>query len=64
MAGTILAAMLTSATHAADDLNRPLKEFRPGAVWPDNHGVHINAHGGGVLYHHCRLARCHRSPCS
>jgi hypothetical protein len=25
--------------------------FRPGAIWPDNHGVHINAHGGGVLYH-------------
>ena len=23
--------------------------FRPGTVWPDNRGVHINAHGGGVL---------------
>lgn len=22
-----------------------------GAIWPDNNGVHINAHGGGVLYH-------------
>lgn len=25
--------------------------FRPGAVWPDNQRVHINAHGGGVLFH-------------
>jgi hypothetical protein len=24
--------------------------FRPGEAWPDNNGVHINAHGGGVLY--------------
>jgi hypothetical protein len=23
--------------------------FRPGEIWPDNHGVHINAHGGGIL---------------
>jgi beta-xylosidase len=26
-------------------------EFRPGDLWPDDHGVHINAHGGGVLWH-------------
>lgn len=26
--------------------------FEPGAaVWPDDQGVHINAHGGGVLFH-------------
>lgn len=30
---------------------RPGKSFRPGELWPDNHGVHINAHGGGVLFH-------------
>lgn len=23
--------------------------IKPGAVWPDDRGVHINAHGGGVL---------------
>lgn len=23
--------------------------FRPGEIWPDNNGVHINAHGGGIL---------------
>lgn len=25
--------------------------FVPGAIWPDDQGVHINAHGGGVLVH-------------
>ena len=25
--------------------------LRPGGVWPDDHGVPINAHGGGVLFH-------------
>ncbi|QGY43696.1 family 43 glycosylhydrolase [Maribellus comscasis] len=26
------------------------KSFKPGEVWPDDNGVHINAHGGGVLF--------------
>ncbi|MFT4202647.1 MAG: glycoside hydrolase family 43 protein [Chitinophagaceae bacterium] len=25
--------------------------FHPGEIWPDDKGVHINAHGGGILYH-------------
>ena len=25
--------------------------FYPGQVWTDNNGVHINAHGGGILYY-------------
>ena len=29
----------------------PIKFFYPGAIWPDNNGVRINAHGGGVLFH-------------
>lgn len=24
--------------------------FTPGELWTDNNGVHINAHGGGILY--------------
>lgn len=24
--------------------------FTPGEIWQDNKGVHINAHGGGILY--------------
>ena len=26
-------------------------DFRPGEVWRDDHGVAINGHGGGVLFH-------------
>jgi hypothetical protein len=25
--------------------------FRPGQIWPDNEGRHINAHGGGRIYY-------------
>jgi hypothetical protein len=28
-----------------------LTAFEPTKVWPDNNGVHINAHGGGILYY-------------
>ena len=27
------------------------RSFKPGAIWPDNNGMHINAHGGGILFH-------------
>ena len=27
------------------------KAFYPGAIWKDNNGKHINAHGGGILLH-------------
>ena len=26
-----------------------LHSFRPGELWPDDYGIHINAHGGGIL---------------
>ena len=29
---------------------RTLTSFQPGQVWPDNRGIHINAHGGGILF--------------
>jgi beta-xylosidase len=29
---------------------QPYHQFTPGAVWKDNNGAHINAHGGGILY--------------
>jgi len=28
-----------------------LEKFFPGETWKDTEGVHINAHGGGILYH-------------
>ena len=30
---------------------RPAGSFTPGELWPDRNGVHINAHGGGILVH-------------
>jgi hypothetical protein len=32
-------------------LSQSAGTFRPGELWPDNNGVHINAHGGGMLFH-------------
>jgi len=34
---------------SSDVSNR--NSFKPGQVWPDNNSVHINAHGGGILFH-------------
>jgi beta-xylosidase len=28
----------------------PANSFRPGEIWPDDKGAHINAHGGGVWF--------------
>jgi hypothetical protein len=25
--------------------------IKPGQIWPDNEGKHVNAHGGGILYY-------------
>jgi len=38
--------LLSIIGHAQTKLN----SFSPGARWPDDKGVHINAHGGGILY--------------
>ena len=42
----LLAAALLSAAAALAGA-----AFHPGQLWPDNNGVHVNAHGGGLLYH-------------
>jgi beta-xylosidase len=31
-----------------------VKQFCPGELWLDDRGVHINAHGGGILHHEGR----------
>ena len=41
--------MAASATLAAGA--EPLRDFRPGEIWPDTSGVHLNCHGGGILLH-------------
>jgi unsaturated chondroitin disaccharide hydrolase len=29
---------------------KTVNDFRPGQIWADNNGVHINAHGGGMMF--------------
>lgn len=36
---------------ASGQTGEKASSFHPGELWPDNHGVHINAHGGGILFH-------------
>lgn len=40
---TVLAAPLYLAGQTS------IESIKPGEVWPDDKGVHINAHGGGIL---------------
>ena len=30
---------------------QPATPIRSGEIWPDDRGIHINAHGGGLLWH-------------
>jgi len=42
---------LNGTNQEAENMATSLKSFAPGTIWPDNNGVHINAHGGGILLH-------------
>ncbi len=33
------------------ELKIVMKSFKPGELWLDDNGVHLNAHGGGILFH-------------
>jgi hypothetical protein len=48
---TILAIAMNMALQAQDKSTGEYSSFTPGSVWKDNTDTHINAHGGGVLYH-------------
>ena len=43
---TLLVSLVLAAASAARGNNA---SFRPGELWPDDRGVHVNAHGGGIL---------------
>ena len=43
-------AVLLAAGLLACQTKERYKSFTPGQVWLDNNNVHINAHGGGILY--------------
>lgn len=45
----LLAAILVGRSIAAPPTQ---KTFTPGEIWSDTSGKPINAHGGGLLYHH------------
>lgn len=45
----IVLSMLFLMSYTSMHLDEPLKSFHTGEIWPDNNGVHINAHGGGIL---------------
>jgi hypothetical protein len=40
--------VLTCISVYCQDLNH---YFKPGQIWPDTRGRHINAHGGGIIYY-------------
>ena len=46
VAAALVAAALVTVPARGDNAS-----LRPGARWPDNNGVHINCHGGGMLIH-------------
>ncbi len=47
-----LVVLMAGALVRAETKEAPKRTaFVPGEVWPDTDGVHINAHGGGVLHH-------------
>ena len=50
----LTAWLITGAVTVHAQATKPgatkLTQFIPGTIWPDNNGVHINAHGGGLLY--------------
>lgn len=43
----LLALLVTTLGSAAAETT----SIRPGEIWLDDHGVAINAHGGGILFH-------------
>lgn len=43
--------MLIAAVVIISTANAQNTAFKPGKPWPDTSGNHINAHGGGILFH-------------
>ena len=46
---TIVIILFFSATESIGASALKHNSFKPGQIWKDNNGVHINAHGGGLL---------------
>ncbi len=50
----LAALLLMASCEPAADSAAPVSLREPCALWPDDKGVHINAHGGGILWHEGR----------
>ena len=48
---SLLALCLFYSAASVSTAETPIKHtsFRPGEIWTDNNGAHINAHGGGIF---------------
>ncbi|KOH42571.1 glycoside hydrolase family 43 protein [Sunxiuqinia dokdonensis] len=44
-------AFACSSPNSTDSEKRYHNNFQPGEIWLDSDSVHINAHGGGILFH-------------
>lgn len=49
--GTGIWVVLVAGVCLSCSRQQEMKEIRSGEIWPDTEGNHINAHGGGVMYH-------------
>ena len=45
-----LSVFANSMSNSGKTAQPTARAFTPGVVWPDDRGVHINAHGGGVIF--------------
>ena len=45
----LLMVFITLTVSVCGQQQTKVTAFRPGEVWPDENGQHINAHGGGVM---------------
>ena len=45
----VLILLLGTIVCMAEEKGVRHRSFKPGELWPDNQGIHINAHGGGML---------------
>ena len=47
--GTVILISSEEARRLCEELRDKQPTFRPGKLWLDNRGEHINAHGGGIM---------------
>jgi len=47
----IIMIWLYASCQSGSTRNNRYSNFHPGKIWKDNNGVHINAHGGGMLFY-------------